>query len=163
MWKHLFIAAGHGEFALTPALSPEERVRGEACGPVRSHNRVRQRSERGEAGQSGEVGFRVPSPGGEGQGEGGPFLPTTMKRCARCIVTADALHCQKNIAREIQEADAEYVLALKGNQGTAFAEVKAFLDDAIQRKEPHLVTLETTDQEHGRLEVRRYWQTQKLE
>jgi len=82
---------------------------------------------------------------------------------AGCIVTADALHCQKNIAKEIKEADAEYVLALKGNQGTAFAEVKAFLDDAIQRQESHLVTLTTTDKEHGRLEVRRYWQTEKLE
>ena len=82
---------------------------------------------------------------------------------AGCIVTADALHCQKNIAREIKEADAEYVLALKGNQGTAFAEVKAFLDDAIQRNEAHLVTLTTTDKAHGRLEVRRYWQTEKLE
>lgn len=82
---------------------------------------------------------------------------------AGCIVTADALHCQKNTAKEIQEADAEYVLALKGNQGTGFTEVKAFLDEAIIRKETHLVTLETTDKEHGRLEVRRYWQTEKLE
>lgn len=81
---------------------------------------------------------------------------------AGCIVTADALHCQKAIAKEIKEADAEYVLALKGNQGTTFAEVKSFLDDAIQRKESHLVTLETIDKEHGRLEVRRYWQTEKL-
>jgi predicted transposase YbfD/YdcC len=82
---------------------------------------------------------------------------------AGCIVTADALHCQKNTAKEIKEADAEYVLALKGNQGTAFTEVKAFLDEAIARKETHLVTLETTDKEHGRLEVRQYWQTEKLE
>lgn len=82
---------------------------------------------------------------------------------AGCIVTADALHCQRNIAKEIKEADAEYVLALKGNQGTAFTEVKAFLDEAIAQKETHLVTLETTDKEHGRLEVRRYWQTEKLE
>ncbi len=82
---------------------------------------------------------------------------------AGCIVTADALHCQKNIAKEIKEADAEYVLALKGNQGTAFAEVKSFLDEAIARQETHLVTLETTDKEHGRLEVRRYWQTEQLE
>jgi predicted transposase YbfD/YdcC len=82
---------------------------------------------------------------------------------AGCIVTADALHCQKNIAKEIREADADYVLALKGNQGTAFTEVKAFLDEAIARKETHLVTLETTEKEHGRVEVRRYWQTEQLE
>ena len=82
---------------------------------------------------------------------------------AGCIVTADALHCQKNIAKEIKQADADYVLARKGNQGTACSEVKAFLDDAIQRKESHLVFTETTDKGHGRVEVRRYWQTQKLE
>ena len=82
---------------------------------------------------------------------------------AGCIVTADALHCQKHTAKAIKEADAEYVLALKGHQGTAFAEVNTFLDEAIARKETHLVTLETTDKEHGRLEVRRYWQTEKLE
>jgi predicted transposase YbfD/YdcC len=82
---------------------------------------------------------------------------------AGCIVTADALHCQRNTAKEIKEADAEYVLALKGNQGTAFTEVKTFLDEAIARNETHLVTLETTDKEHGRLEVRRYWQTEKLD
>jgi hypothetical protein len=35
---------------------------------------------------------------------------------AGCIVTADAMHCQKNIAKEIIEAEADYVLALKGNQ-----------------------------------------------
>jgi predicted transposase YbfD/YdcC len=81
---------------------------------------------------------------------------------AGCIVTADALHCQKNIAKEIREADADYVLALKGNQGTAFTEIRTFLDEAILRQEPHLVTHQTTDKGHGRLEVRRYWQTEKL-
>jgi len=82
---------------------------------------------------------------------------------AGCIVTADALHCQKDIAKEIVEADAEYVLALKGNHGTAFAEIKAFLDDAIQRHESHLVFHETTDKGHGRVEVRRYWQTAQIQ
>lgn len=79
-----------------------------------------------------------------------------------CIVTLDAMGCQKNIAKEIQEADADYVLALKGNQGTAFAEVKSFLDDAIQRNEKHLVTTATVDKGHGRLEERRYWQSEQL-
>jgi predicted transposase YbfD/YdcC len=81
---------------------------------------------------------------------------------AGCIVTADALHCQKNIAQEIREADADYLLALKGNQGTAFTEIKAFLDEAIQRQESHLVSYQTTDKGHGRVEVRRYWQTEKI-
>jgi predicted transposase YbfD/YdcC len=81
---------------------------------------------------------------------------------AGCIVTADAMHCQKNIAKEIIEADADYVLALKGNQGTAFDEVKRFLDDAVSRKDQTLVFLETVDKGHGRLEVRRYWQSEKI-
>ena len=45
-----------------------------------------------------------------------------------CIVTIDAMGCQKKIAKEIIEADADYVLALKGNQETVHEEVKSFLD-----------------------------------
>ena len=82
---HLFIVAAPGKFALTLALSPEERVRGDACEPVGVHDRVRQRSERGAAGQQGEGGFRVPSPGGEGQGEGGQFLSTQVNKCATSL------------------------------------------------------------------------------
>jgi predicted transposase YbfD/YdcC len=82
---------------------------------------------------------------------------------AGCIVTADAMHCQKNIAKEIIEADADYVLALKGNQGTAFAEVKSFLDDAVSRADKTLVFLETVEKGHGRFEERRYWQTEKID
>lgn len=82
---------------------------------------------------------------------------------AGCIVTADAMHCQKNIAQEIIEADAHYVLALKGNQGTAFAEVKSFLDDAVKHNDPSLAFSETVEKGHGRLETRRYWQSEKLD
>ena len=82
---------------------------------------------------------------------------------AGCVVTADALYCQKSIAKEIIEADADYVLALKGNQGTAYAEVKSFLDDAVSRNEKHLVFTQTVGKEHGRHEVRRYWQTEQLD
>ena len=81
---------------------------------------------------------------------------------AGCIVTADAMHCQKNIAKEIIEADADYVLALKGNQGTAFAEVKSFLDDAVNRADKTLVHLETVEKGHGRHETRRYWQAEQV-
>ncbi len=81
---------------------------------------------------------------------------------AGCIITADAMHCQKNIAKEIREADADYVLALKGNQPAAYGEIKAFLDDAVRRKEPTLAFVETTDKGHGRVEVRRYWQTEQI-
>jgi predicted transposase YbfD/YdcC len=95
---------------------------------------------------------------------------------AGCIVTLDAMGCQKKIAREIIEADADYVLALKGNQESVHREVKTFLDDAIaQRQQARapgapmpaeaaaLAFLETLEKDHGRLETRRYWQSDRLE
>jgi predicted transposase YbfD/YdcC len=87
---------------------------------------------------------------------------------AGCIVTLDAMGCQKNIAKEISEADADYVLALKGNQGTAHEEIKSFLDDAVkpsgdQRpQKPELAFKETVEKDHGRHETRRYWQTEQI-
>jgi len=93
---------------------------------------------------------------------------------AGCIVTLDAMGCQKNIAKEIQEADADYVLALKGNQGTAHEEVKTYLDDAVAPPQkpaprgsrlaarPALAFIQTVEKDHGRLETRRYWQSGDL-
>ena len=81
---------------------------------------------------------------------------------AGCIVTLDAMGCQKNIAKEIKEADAEYVLALKGNHETVHEEVKSYLDDAIQRGAKELVRHETVEKDHGRQEERRYWQSADL-
>ncbi len=52
-----------------------------------------------------------------------------------CIVTLDAMGCQKKIAKEIVEADADYVLALKGNQEKVREEVKSFLDATLQEKQ----------------------------
>jgi predicted transposase YbfD/YdcC len=94
---------------------------------------------------------------------------------AGCIVTVDAMGCQKKIAKEIVEADADYVLALKGNQETVHQEVKAYLDDAILRRSlptrrrpgprevPELDYLETIEKDHGRIEIRRYWQSERLD
>lgn len=81
---------------------------------------------------------------------------------AGCIVTLDAMGCQKNIAREIIEADAEYVLALKGNQATVHEEVRTYLDDAIRHTPAELAYTETVEKNHGRLELRRYWQSARL-
>jgi len=89
-----------------------------------------------------------------------------------CIVTLDAMGCQKEIAKEIKEADADYVLALKGNQGQCYEEIKTYLDDAVARhheKAPArknrvpLAHQETVEKDHGRLETRRYWQSGELD
>lgn len=80
-----------------------------------------------------------------------------------CIVTLDAMGCQKEIAKEIKEADADYVLALKGNHGLSYAEIKSYLDEAISRNAKELAYVEILDKGHGRLETRRYWQSGQLE
>jgi len=93
-----------------------------------------------------------------------------------CIVTLDAMGCQKKIAREIVEADADYVLALKGNQEKVHEEVQSFLDATLeeqQRQRPKgapvpkaaqtLQSLETVEKDHGRIETRRYYQSDCLE
>ena len=92
-----------------------------------------------------------------------------------CIVTLDAMGCQKKIAREIMEADANYVLALKGNHEMVHQEVKTFLEQTIResrerrprgvkpsRAAASLAVLETVDKDHGRFEVRRYYQSSEL-
>lgn len=87
-----------------------------------------------------------------------PELLRTLE-LAGCIVTLDAMGCQRRIAREIKEADAEYVLALKGNQGTAHQEITTYLDAAIASKDPALARCEHIEKGHGRIETRRYWQS----
>lgn len=80
---------------------------------------------------------------------------------SECIVTIDAMGTQKEIAREIQEADADYVLALKGNHGRVHEEVSSFLLEAKNKgfaRVPHEF-LETVEKDHGRIETRRYWIT----
>jgi predicted transposase YbfD/YdcC len=103
-------------------------------------------------------------------------LPPLLRalELAGCIVTIDAMGCQKKIAKEVIEADADYVLALKGNQETVHQEVKEFLDDAVVQQQaaaarprgpkptPNLAFLETVDKDHGRLEIRRHWQSEDL-
>jgi len=79
-----------------------------------------------------------------------------------CIVTLDAMGCQKKTAKEIKEADADYVLALKGNQETVYEEVREFLEDALAEQKTWrppgvkpsaaaaaLATWQTVEKDHG--------------
>ncbi|MBN2243263.1 MAG: ISAs1 family transposase [Acidobacteria bacterium] len=83
-----------------------------------------------------------------------------------CIVTLDAMGCQKKIAEAIINRQADYVLALKGNQGTVHEEVKDLLDDLAQRAVdpgPSTRVFQEVDKDHGRIEIRNYWQSDDLE
>ena len=74
------------------------------------------------------------------------------------IVTIDAMGCQREIAEKILEKKADYVLALKGNQGTLREDVEVFVAEqkATGFKDTNISQHETIDGDHGRIETRTY-------
>jgi len=76
-----------------------------------------------------------------------------------CIVTIDAIGCQKEIVKTVIDQGSDYVIALKENQATLFKEVKAVFEEAIGvgfENVPHDFD-QMMDKGHGRIEVRRCW------
>lgn len=76
-------------------------------------------------------------------------------------VTIDAMGCQTAIAQEIIQGGGHYVLAVKENQPTLHAKVKALLDEAIAQKFKELSgdCFTHTTKGHGRIETRTCWST----
>jgi predicted transposase YbfD/YdcC len=74
------------------------------------------------------------------------------------IVTIDAMGCQREIADQILHQKADYVLALKGNQGTLREDVEVFAAEqkANGFKDTKVSRYETIDGDHGRIETRTY-------
>lgn len=81
------------------------------------------------------------------------------------IVTIDAMGCQKDIAELIIQKGGDYLLSLKGHQGTLLQDVKFYFDEAqkIRFKGIPYEYCETVDKDHGRLETRRYYTVTALE
>src|SRR5258707_2621919 len=74
------------------------------------------------------------------------------------IVTIDAMGCQRDIAAKILEKKADYILALKGNQGTLCEDVEVFVAEqkAKNFQDTKISRHETVDSDHGRIETRTY-------
>ena len=76
------------------------------------------------------------------------------------IITTDAMGCQTEIVKIIRKKQADYVLALKGNQGTLHDDVKLYFAD------PELLSgcayTKVIEKAHGGLEKREYWQTDDI-
>jgi len=87
-----------------------------------------------------------------------------MLEIAGCIVTIDAMGCQTEIAEKIREKEADYVLAVKGNQGNLYADLVGYFDWALEDKfkQTSYTTYESIDGDHGRIEVRRYYATSDI-
>ena len=90
-------------------------------------------------------------------------IPELLNKLALkgCIVTIDAMGCQSKIASLIQQEGADYVLALKGNQGEIHDAVKLVFEHGEQTGFKHLQHdyHRTFEKGHGRLETREYWTT----
>jgi len=74
------------------------------------------------------------------------------------VVTIDAMGCQRAIAQKIKDKKADYIIALKGNQGTLHEDVKLFAAEQKARdfKDATVTRHQTLDGEHGRIEIRKY-------
>jgi predicted transposase YbfD/YdcC len=75
------------------------------------------------------------------------------------LVTIDALGCQKEIARQIRLSNGHYVLAVKENQPTLYADIQACFTRAMDTDFQGLryqVLAEKPQHGHGRREVRSY-------
>ena len=74
------------------------------------------------------------------------------------IITIDAMGTQKAIAAQIIEGEADYVLALKGNQETLHQAVIDYIDEQLEGNLVDAQEHVTTEKGHGREEARTYLQ-----
>ena len=82
-------------------------------------------------------------------------IPMLLERLALtgALVTIDAMGAQTKIAQAILDRGGDYLLALKDNQASLHDEVRRYLDDRAAKIHSRF---ETTDGDHGRIEVRRH-------
>ena len=76
-----------------------------------------------------------------------------------CIVTIDAMGCQREIAQQITAGGADYVLAVKENQGRLHEGIQDLFEgaEALGFDETPYDHAETVDKGHGRVEHRECW------
>jgi predicted transposase YbfD/YdcC len=81
-----------------------------------------------------------------------------------CIVTIDAIVCQREIVKQIVEQKADYVISLKGNQGNLHKDIKDYFVWAEKTKfrDIEFDYCETLEKGHGRIETRRCWVTEDI-
>ena len=87
-----------------------------------------------------------------------------MLEISGCIVTADAMGCQKSIVAQVQEQGGDYVLALKDNHARLHKEVQRLFawGEAEGAEDLACDFFESRDYDHGRQEVRRCFVTEQV-
>ena len=79
------------------------------------------------------------------------------------IVTIDAMGTQKDIAKEIIEREADYILALKGNHSILHGDVIDFFTDNIDQPKSGIHKSTEVDCGHGRIETRTCYVTEVID
>jgi predicted transposase YbfD/YdcC len=76
-----------------------------------------------------------------------------------CIVTIDAMGCQTEIAEQIIDQEADYVLTVKENQGHLYEDIDLFFQLAHQNdfQKVNYTFDRTVNKGHGRIETRQCW------
>ena len=72
------------------------------------------------------------------------------------LVTIDAMGCQKEIADQVREREADFVLAVKQNQPTLYEQVEGAIDEALEQDAKDVDEYQTVEKGHGRRETRTY-------
>lgn len=82
------------------------------------------------------------------------------------IITADAMHCQKETAERIIQNQGDYVLQLKANQGSFYQDVYVMFDEKYMLEsncEDEYEIFSTIEKSHGRIETRTCYVLNNLE
>lgn len=87
-----------------------------------------------------------------------PYL-LQLLNIAKCVITIDAMGCQKKIAKMIVESQADYVLATKENQKHLHTTLEKLFEDDEERKATNCDYHKTINKNHGRIEIRECWAT----
>lgn len=76
-----------------------------------------------------------------------------------CIITIDAMGCQKDIAKKIVEKDGHYCFAVKENKKNFYLDIKDYFQSMIDDKleNQNIITYTTLDKGHGRIERREHF------
>jgi len=76
------------------------------------------------------------------------------------IITTDAMGTQVEIVKIIRKKQADYVLALKGNQGSLHEDVALYFSDPVLLA--NCAYTKTVEKARSGIEVREYWQTEDI-
>lgn len=76
-----------------------------------------------------------------------------------CIITIDAMGCQKEIAKKIVEKNGHYCFTVKENKKNFYLDIKDYFDFILTetREKENIITYTTIDKDHGRIERREHY------